>query len=64
MYWRDVYYMMAVGRMLGTLLREHRRRAWQRAEAYNRQLQAVPPVIKTFRPRPPETRSSGATRGW
>ena len=59
-----MYYALAFVRMLGILLAEHRRQAWRRREAYDRHIQAVPPVIRTFRRRPPEARGNVTRQGW
>jgi len=58
-----MYYALIFGRMVGILLSEHRRQAWRRRGAYARQVQSVPPVIKTFRQRQAEARRDGAKRG-
>jgi hypothetical protein len=56
-FWRDLYYATMTGAVLGTAIGLYRRRAEERRQAYARQTQRVPPVIKRWQPyRPNGTR--------
>jgi hypothetical protein len=48
-FFRELFYVLAVGRIVGSMIRERRRRAWQRRETYARPTpRPLPPG-----PRPP-----------
>ncbi len=49
-FWRDLFYAVATGALIGTIIRQRR----ERREALARQAQAMPPVIGP--PRPPRRR--------
>lgn len=45
-FWRDMFYAVATGALIGTIIRQRR----ERLAALARQAQAVPPVITPARP--------------
>ena len=47
-FFRDLYYAMMTGALIGTAIGLHQRRARERREAYARQVRPVPPVIRDW----------------
>ena len=59
-FWRDLFYAVATGAIIGTVIRQRR----ERREALARQAQAVPPVIPRRPSRSPPRSRKRNRRDW